>query len=334
MDVRDMGRRTSRVAVVTVLVGASLVVGADAPALAARRLPVTAFQSAGDPTSLIDRSRAAITTVGVDGVVLRASGASVTAPDRGAERQRRRAHHDQLRAELLVSNYSDAVGDFAEPVAHRLLASAAHRRAVVRALVRDVTRRGWDGISVDLEALAPRDTTGLTAFVRALQRALPRRATLSISISTAASRAGYRRMGYDLRALGRAVDRVMLMAYDQHGPWEDTPGPIGALGWQRKGIAAARHTVPRAKLDLGVAGYGYAWRPHSNDQLSVAQARTRAGSRARFDEASGEWTARLADGSTLWWSDRRSWQLRVKLARTLGLHGLALWVLGRADPLR
>lgn len=311
-----------------------LVLSGSLPADAARRLPVTAFQLAGDRSSLIDGSAKAISIVGVDGVLVAESGASVGRPDADAERQRVRAHRNHLRAELLVSNYSDKLGDFSESIAHRLLASAAHRRAVVRSLAADVVRYKWDGIGVDLEALTRRDTAGLTAFVRALARALPRRASLSVAVSTSTSRAGYRASGYDLRALSRVVDRVTLMAYDQHGPWEDTPGPVGALGWQRAGLKALVRDVPRRKVELGVAGYGYAWRPHENVQLSDAKARALAGSRARWDARAGEWTARLADGSTLWWADRRSWALRVELARSQHLHGLALWVLGLSDRVR
>jgi spore germination protein YaaH len=35
----------------------------------------------------------------------------------------------------------------------------------------------------------------------------------------------------------------------------------------------------------------------------------------------------------MWWSDGRSIALRQQLAIELGLHGIALWRLGSADPL-
>ena len=35
----------------------------------------------------------------------------------------------------------------------------------------------------------------------------------------------------------------------------------------------------------------------------------------------------------MWWSDGRSYVLRLALATELGLHGVALWRLGSADPL-
>jgi spore germination protein YaaH len=94
--------------------------------------------------------------------------------------------------------------------------------------------------------------------------------------------------------------------------------------------------VPPAKIDLGVAGYGYAWRPHSNDMLSDAQARAlikRYHARAHWSKSVGEWTARLKDGSVLWWSDARSLTARAQLAAADHLGGLAVWSLGLSDPI-
>jgi spore germination protein len=47
----------------------------------------------------------------------------------------------------------------------------------------------------------------------------------------------------------------------------------------------------------------------------------------------GEWTAHLPDGSTVWWSDARSYAVRARLAASLHLHGLAVWSLGLSDVL-
>ena len=295
---------------------------------------ITGFQGSWNSPSLIDRSRHALGLVGVDGVSLNAAGSSVERPGRQQTRQLDRAHHDHLPAELLVSNFSDRIEDFSEPVAHALLGHREHIRSVATALAADVRRQGWNGIDVDLESLAPRDRSGLTAFVRRLRADLPSDASLSICVM-AFTRAGeYARAGYDLPSIAATVDHVVLMTYDQHGTWENQPGPVGALSWQRASLAAARRFVQAREIDLGVAEYGYAWRPHSNDQLSVAQARALAGGRARWVPRAGEWTATLADGSTLWWSDARSYRARLTLARRHDLHGVAVWDLALGDRLR
>ena len=216
-----------------------------------------------------------------------------------------------------------------------MLSTPEIARRVVGELADDVTRQGWDGISIDLESLRARDRAGLTRFVRALRAALFPKATLTIDVANDLTTSGFRAGGYDLRALG-AAGRLILMAYDQHGPWENAPGPVGALPWARRGLRTLLAAVPADRIDLGVAGYGYAWRPHRNLQLSDARARalvSQADGHARWIASAGEWTARLSDGSTVWWSDARAYSVRARLATQLHLHGLAVWSLGLSDPL-
>jgi spore germination protein len=306
------------------------------PATAVHGLAVTGFILEGDSTTEIDHSAAALTTVGVDGAELQASGAAIRPVGAPAQRELSRAHADKLRGELLISNYSETIHDFSEPIAHLLLSSPTHIATVASALADAVRAQHWQGICVDLEALTPRDASGLVAFLRAAHHDLPSGSSLSIAVSNATTPGGFAARGYELAAIGKAATRVILMAYDEHGPWENTPGPIGALSWQRTGLAVLTHAVRASKVDLGVAGYGYGWRPHSNVHLSDAGARALAASKGVspvWGQAAGEWTARLPDGSVLWWSDARSYAVRAALAKSLGLHGLAVWSLGLSDPL-
>lgn len=309
--------------------------GAARSHAAAPGLAVLAFQSDSSPPALIDRSAHALTQVGVDGVNLIGRGA-VSVPRKIDLAQRKRAAADGLPAVLLVGNWSQRVSDFSERLAHETLGDPAAVTAAAAAIAHDVRRGGWNGVSVDLESLAPRDTAGLSAFVAALRAALPAGASLSVCIQASTSTAGYAADGYDLRALAAHADRIVLMTYDDHGPWENTPGPIGPLAWQRASVAALERAVPAGKILLGAADYGYDWRPHSNNTLHVAQARSlvkRWHAHARWVPAVGEWTARLRDGTTVWWSDARSVSRRIALARRLGLRGVAVWSLGTGDPI-
>jgi spore germination protein YaaH len=320
---------------VLLLSGAVVAVG-RAGATGEGQLALSGFQEESDPLSAIDQSASGLTTVGVDGVELIGHGLGVGTPDPAALAQLARAHADHLRAELLVNNWDEAISNFSEPLAHGMLANRTAIGKITGTLARDLVTGGWDGISVDLEALNRRDERGLVRFVRALRAALPAVKTISVCVTNLDVAARYPATGYNLAALGVAADRVILMGYDEHGPWENTPGPVGALWWQTAGLVIALASVPAAKLDLGQAGYGYAWRPHSNRQISDAQARAlvaRNHATARWVAAVGEWTASLPDGSTLWWADARSLKLRESLAASLHLHGLAVWSLGLADPI-
>jgi len=295
-------------------------------------LSMTAFQGEWSDPDLISRNAQATTVVAVDGINLAAAG-EVTEVNENALAQLAAAHDAGLPAELMVGNFDASLGDFSEELAWTTFSDGAATTATVNAIATIVDDQGWDGISVDMESLEARDTAALVSFVTGLRAILGEETSLGISLQLADSVEGYADAGYDLAAFADTVDRVILMGYDHNGPWEPLPGPIGSLDWQRAGLDALLQGVPAAKVELGVAGYGYHWGTTSTEPVSVAEARELAGDSALFDEGAGEWTAVLADGSTLWWSDAKSLALRQDLAEEYGLHGLALWVLGLSDPI-
>jgi spore germination protein len=301
---------------------------------AAPRLAVTGYALGSLPSSVVRREAHGLDTVGVAGVPIRGDGTQVRRPNSDLMRLLRVAHANGLQASLLMSNWSERLGRFDTRALGRLLRSPENRSRVADRLAQVVRHGGWDGVTVDLEALRRSYADGLVAFLARLRAALPRHASIDIDVSATTR---YRSRGYDLRGIARSVDRVALMAYDEHGPsWSD-PGPIGSLPWQRRCLNAALDLLPAHKIDLGVAGYGYAWRRdgggHSVFPRQARQLALHDGAEARWHPRAGEWSATLSNGTRLWWSDARSWRLRVRLAERRGMHGLALWRLGSADPL-
>ena len=276
-------------------------------------------------------------TVGVDGVNISSAGSSVPAPDATTITLLNKAHGDNLRAEFLVGNYSDAIGDFDPTALDKLLSSSSNTSKVVSSLVGDVSSQGWDGVTVDFESIESKDAQGLVNFVTALKAAMPSGKSVSVDVTAFPDAADYPANGYNLTALGGAVDRVALMAYDEHGPTWNGVGPIGGLPWQESCLQQVLADVPASKVDLGVAGYGYTW-PTSGTGVQVTDAQARQmvqsdGSTATWDSTQGEWTVTLKNGTVMWWSDAKSWPLRVALAQKYSLHGMALWALDLSDPI-
>jgi len=187
-----------------------------------------------------------------------------------------------------------------------------------------------------MEALQPRDSAGLVQLATSLRAGLPRRVSVGLTLSNNGDVAGFSSEGYDLPGLARSGCQEILMAYDDHGPWENIPGPIGPLGWQRTGLNVLLRFIPASRLVLGVAGYGYGWRRHHNVALTDAQARALATSRGahfRWAPSAGEWTATLRTHEVIWWSDARSLRARIRLAEQYHLAGLAVWSLAESDPI-
>jgi spore germination protein YaaH len=326
-------RRTG-VLTVGVLAAALLVTGCgQAGAAPADPLRTEAYVEPGDGVvSRVADAGARSETIGVDGVTLQDSGAALAEPPAGLARLARTAEHAGAHAELLLSNFSTSIGDFSPETGTALLSSATNRDRVATAVAQMAERNGFDGVQIDLESLRGQDRAGLVAFTASVRKAvraeIGRDARVSIAVMASTSGSGYRDTGYDLRGIAQHVDRVVLMTYDQHGPWSD-PGTVGSLPWARKVVRAAEAAgVPRTRIDLGIAGYGYVWGGDDADaQVTAAQAERLAGDRARWSSTAGEWSATLADGRELHWSDAKSYRERRALARGLHLHGVALWSL-------
>lgn len=325
-----------RSVLVTALVLAGTVL-AGCAATTDDRPVVEAYTETGDDAAT--RVRAATehaATIGIDGVTLTEDGTGLNALPDGIDSLVRTATRGGAVPELLVSNYSESLGDFSPAIGTALLGDSANRTEVAHELAALAAAHHLDGVQIDLESLRGRDRAGLVAFAAALEAAvhdeLGDDAPVSMAVMASTSASGFRDTGYDLRALGEHVDRFVLMTYDEHGPWSE-PGTIGALPWAERVVEAAEHEgVSADRIDLGIAGYGYVWggdeRSADVGQVSPARARDLAGAAARWSDRTGEWSAVLDDGRQLHWSDARSYRARVALARTLGLHGVAYWSLG------
>ncbi|OII37096.1 hypothetical protein BIU98_16720 [Curtobacterium sp. MMLR14_010] len=320
---------SSALVVVTVVLGGSLV----AHARTGDALAVEAYaEPGGAASSRVSAAAPHVATIGIDGVTISEGGRGLNALPEGIAALARTASTRGAATELLVSNYSSAIGDFSPRIGTALLGSAANRERVAGKVAHLAARTGMDGVQIDLESLRARDRPGLVAFARVLRaevrEQLGSTASVSIAVMASTDAAGFHDTGYDLRALTQHVDRVVLMTYDQHGPWSGS-GTVGALPWATKVVRAAeRQGVRSSTIDLGIAGYGYVWGGDAADaQLTPTAAARVAGDHARWSARDGEWSARLDDGRVLHWSDARSYRARTALARQLGLHGVAMWSL-------
>ena len=318
---------------------------AQGAAVSYEGLAVTGYVEAYSTTAktLASRSKK-LTSVGIDGINFTADGGAITAVTDEAYALLEQAHRTKDRAELLVGNFDDELGDFSPGIAANLLDSPANQQATASALAEEVRAHGWDGIQVDLESLesiVEKDggytdrVTAYLALVRAKLDAVSTKKTLSVAIMATAG--DYRDLGYDPAGIAKSTDSIVLMAYDQHGPWEKTSGPVGGLPWVKSVLAKLLKSVPRSEVQLGIAGYGYSW-PGKGDgtQYSAATARAIAkkdGARVHWSATEHESYTTLKNGTRIWWSDARAVDDRVKLARAQKLGGVAVWSTGLADPL-
>ena len=283
-----------------------------------------------DSAAGVDRDVSRVTTLAPTGVSLGSKSGTLEVAD--ATDTLVRAHAEGTRALAVVSNFDGT--DFNGARVARLLHDPSATRTFVSALSRLVAKKGWDGVVIDFEKLTPAVRSSFPALLRSIKEVLGAR-SVDVAVPAFTDPHDPDLASYDLHAIAAAVDSVTWMAYDQH-ELSTGPGPIAGLGWINTGLDVALAQIPASKLLLGVAAYGYAWSsPGHAVEYSANSARAlvaKPGATVHWDGASGEWTGRLADHQTIWYSDGRSMAVRAQLALDRHLAGIAIWRIGAEEP--
>lgn len=286
-------------------------------------------------TTAVDAQGSSLTTVAATGGLVNPDG---TLGYVGVQNALIHAHMAGSRGELVLQNYDPSAGtggDFTPELAHAALATQATQDAFAGQVAEVVRREHWEGVVVDFEQVASADQPGLVTLLGSLRRQLPNASRINVAVPVPQPD-NPSSMTYNLAAIGAAADTVNLMTYDQSDP-TSSAGPIGSLPWIKASVANVTKSIPANKLQLGVAGYGYAWGPSAakiGESFSPDTARKAVAadnSRPVWDATAAEWKATLHDGTTLRWDDEASMAARVDLARKLGLEGAAIWDLSTAD---
>jgi spore germination protein len=146
-----------------------------------------------------------------------------------------------------------------------------------------------------------------------------------------------RTLAYPYPLIGRIADEVRVMAYD-HSYSTSTPGSVAPLSWVEAVVSYAVDRIPRARLMLGLAIYGYDWTETSGQDIGGADAArlaARYGLQPRWDGATASWTfVYEQDGQrhTVWYEDARSIEAKQQVAIRNRLRGLGIWRIGGEDP--
>jgi spore germination protein YaaH len=248
-----------------------------------------------------------------------------------------------------------------------ILADPVTRHRHVATLVATARAAGVAGLDIDYERFAfsdPRSTWAGTrpnwvAFVQELAAAL-HAAHLLLTVSVppiyddgTAADTGY--WVYDHAEIGKVVDRLRIMAYDYS---TSAPGPIAPIDWIAGIARAEARLVAPAKLDLGLAVYGYDWPTVESGacpadapskrrslsqraidtllaerQLVPVQLTAVAEAEVVYDETLTGADATGAETTcslhhVLRWIDAAGIDRRARIADREQLHGVAIWSLG------
>jgi spore germination protein YaaH len=231
---------------------------------------------------------------------------------------------------------------FDRAVATRILTDPAAKRNALTSILELAMSGDYSGIQINFENVAPRHRQDLTRFMSLLAAELhPRGYRLGIAVPAqveddpAHGWSG----AYDYRALGRIVDHLVIMTYDQHwagGP----PGPVAAIDWVASVVRHTLQLVPADRVLLGIAAYGYDWpvgggRGQAITGRHAPRLAAQHGVPVRWDERAQVPYFRYQVGGRdriVYFENARSLAAKLRLVTAHGLAGVAIWRLGHEDP--
>jgi len=248
----------------------------------------------------------------------------------------RYAHANNVKVLLMVNN---AKQTGATAPVHTMLSSAALRRTAIDNIEAYIKKYGLDGINIDFEMVPAGDRDNLSAFMKELYGRLKLQGYIvSIDVFPKTDENNDVSAAYDYGQLALYTDRIVIMTYDNHGVWSG-PGPIADINWVEKNLQYALRFIPKHKLYLGVAGYGYDWSSKGVESLeykAIMDLVKKYGSTVQWDEASKSphffYTGPDGVSHTVWFENNRSVGYKLDLVKKYDIAGAALWKLGAEDP--
>jgi len=238
---------------------------------------------------------------------------------------------------LLMVNNAKQTGSVL-PI-HTVLSDPALRIKTIDNLESYLKKYKLDGINIDFEMVPAEDRDNLTSFMRELSNRLkPAGYIVSIDVFPKTNENSDVAVAYDYAELAKYADKIVIMTYDNHGTWSGA-GPVADVRWVEENLKYALRFIPKNKLYLGIAGYGYDWSSKGVESLEYSGIRelvNRFGIAVKWDEPSKSptFTYMGSDGvkHTVWYENSESLKYKLDLVNKYDLAGVALWKLGEEDP--
>lgn len=229
-----------------------------------------------------------------------------------------------------------------------LLSTYERRMKVIQELLYYAELYNLQGINIDFENVYVRDKDLLTQFVRELVP-LFHEQNLVVSMDvTIRGGSPQWSLFYDRQALGRLVDYMMVMTYDEHWAASPVAGSVASLPWVEKGIVDIMEMdhVPASKLVLGVPLYTRVWTEREEDGQTIVS--SKSASMKKVDQIIEQYDlqpvflndvgqdyfeySENGNLNRVWIENANSMRRRIDLVHKYDLAGVASWQRGFAKP--
>ena len=228
---------------------------------------------------------------------------------------------------------------------------------LIKQLLNIIKKYSLDGINIDFEYITDSDvkfptSKYLNGFLEEISQNLKKEnPEIIISIDVNAT-AVLNDNAFNMTRIGRAVDQVIIMAYDYRGQNSIFAGPVAPLYGEQnehsiwESVHALSGRVEGEKIILAIPFYGYEWQTVSeNNKSSVIPQSGALATYKRVKEllkerndvkkhwdniAKSPWLTYRQYGEIkqIYYEDERSIVEKIKFAKEKKLGGVAFWALG------
>jgi len=212
---------------------------------------------------------------------------------------------------------------------HFVLAPGSNER---KELIDDLltAARDYDGLQIDFENVPARDGEAFLSFLSELRSGLGNK-FFTIALPARTSRIA--NDVYDYEKIKPYVDRILVMAYDEH--WSgSTPGSVASLQWCRRVADYSLRAIGQEKLIMGLPFYGRAW-GDSNPSRALIYTTTESIIRdQKVTEIRRENGIPTFDYDVLvkvkvYYEDVYSLSSRMEMYRTMNVRSIGFWRIGQ-----
>jgi cellulose synthase/poly-beta-1,6-N-acetylglucosamine synthase-like glycosyltransferase/peptidoglycan/xylan/chitin deacetylase (PgdA/CDA1 family)/spore germination protein YaaH len=230
----------------------------------------------------------------------------------------------------LVHNSSDRL--FNGKTVDALLASPKARLTLINNLKDFAQKRGYSGYIFDFEDLSPQALKLYPGFIAQANEAFnPSGREIWVT-------APFDDDDWPLKALAKASDTLVMMAYDEHYFTGD-PGPAAGQDWFEKHLSANMAGIDPNKVVVALGSYGLDWTKGGHaDPVTFHEATLNAhdsGVDIGFDRASlnPNYAYAEEDGTqhTVWFLDAVTLYNQIHVADAWRPRGYAVWRMGSED---
>lgn len=238
-------------------------------------------------------------------------------------------------------------GRFSGQLAADLFNNIPAQDVLIENIIQTMTRKGYVGLDIDFEYIPAQASWQYPVFLEKLTRSLnPLGFTVIVALApkTYAEQPGTLYEAHDYRAIGAAVNEVLLMTYEwgyAYGP----PMAVSPINNMRQVIEYALTEIPKEKIWLGLPNYGYDWplpfveRQTRATSISSQQAIALAiehNTAIEYDTNAQSpfffYHNEAGERHVVWFEDARSMREKLALIRDYDLRGGAYWNLMRHFP--